>query len=73
MQNCENVVRVKKNQVYFECLAKQYKPSSLWLFYSVLRSVMSVVKNVDISEYSACLNKKSGNFDLKIERFKKRR
>lgn len=37
--------------VYFEQLSKISKPSSLWTWYSMLRTVISIKKNIDISKY----------------------
>ncbi|KAG8250225.1 hypothetical protein J6590_108257 [Homalodisca vitripennis] len=37
---------------YFNSLSKEHKPSSLWSYYSMLRSMISVNKNIDISKFS---------------------
>lgn len=56
---------------YFEHLSKHRKASSLWVYYSMLRSVISVKKNTDISKYVhliAFLKRKSEGFRSKKSR-----
>lgn len=37
---------------YFQQLSKNYKSSNLWAYYSMLKSVIVVRKNVDIGKYT---------------------
>lgn len=37
--------------VYFQELSEKFKSSSLWTFYSMLKSTLSINHNVDISKY----------------------
>lgn len=48
----KNVTNEKVLLAYFENLSTTKKPSSLWAYYSMLRSVILVKKNVDISKYT---------------------
>lgn len=36
---------------YFSKLSKVCKPSSLWAYYSMIRTMLSIKKNVDIGKY----------------------
>lgn len=47
-----NGVKEKVILAFFEDLSKIYKCSSLWSFYSMLRAVISLKQNVDISKFN---------------------
>lgn len=64
----KNISSEKVLLAYFNHLAKHSKASSLWVYYSMLRSVMSVKKNTDISKcvhLIAFLKRKSEGFRTK--------
>lgn len=48
----KNTANEKVLLAYFEHLSKYYKSSSLWAYYSMLRAMISMNKNVDIGKYS---------------------
>ncbi|KAL1514369.1 hypothetical protein ABEB36_003637 [Hypothenemus hampei] len=69
---CEskNVTRITENIVlaYFEIMGQRKKASTLWSSYSMLRTCLSINKNVDISKYlklQAYLKRKSENYEPK--------
>lgn len=67
-KHIKNSCNEKVLLAYFEHLSKHSKPSSLWVYYSMLRSVISVKKNTDISKYVhliAFLKRKSEGFRSK--------
>lgn len=49
----KEILHISENVLlaYFEMLRKDYKSSSLWSIYSMLRSCLNVHRNVDISKY----------------------
>jgi hypothetical protein len=47
----KNETNEKVLLAYFENMSKMDKSSSLWAFYSMLRAMISMKKNVDISKY----------------------
>jgi hypothetical protein len=47
----KNETNEKVLLAYFENMSKMYKSSRLWAFYSMLRAMISMKKNVDISKY----------------------
>jgi tRNA 2-selenouridine synthase SelU len=54
--------------VYFQNLSQRYKSSSLWAYYSMIRMMISIKKNVDISKYIqlvAFLKRKSEGYKPK--------
>lgn len=64
----KNITYEKVLLAYFECLSKERKPSSLWSYYSMIRSILSTRKNVDISKYLqlvALLKRKSEGYRAK--------
>lgn len=53
---------------YFSQLSSTYKPSSLWAFYSMIRAMISIEINTDISKYTnlvALLKRKSEGYRCK--------
>lgn len=69
---CEskNVINFNENVVlaYFNDEFKSYKPSTLWSYYSMLKSTILVEKDVDISKFSkviAYLKRKNAGFKPK--------
>ena len=53
---------------YFGELAQKYSSSSLWTFYSMLRSTLNINNNIEIEKYSklrAFLKRKSHGFQAK--------
>lgn len=67
----KNITNEKVLLAYFEELAKNRKSSSLWSYYSMLRSVLSIKKNIDISKYIhlvAFLKRKSEGYRAKKSR-----
>lgn len=67
-KNAKNITNEKVLLAYFQQLAKNSKSSSLWSYYSMLRSVLSIKKNVDISKYVyliAFLKRKSDGYRAK--------
>lgn len=64
-KNLNDISNEKVLLVYFEQLSKFSKSSTLWATYSMLRSVMSLKKNVDISKHrhlNAFLKRKSEGY-----------
>ncbi|KAK4882654.1 hypothetical protein RN001_005973 [Aquatica leii] len=51
----KNVTIVTENVTiaFFETISKQYKSSTLWKIYSMLRSVLNIRQNIDISKFLA--------------------
>lgn len=67
-KNVKNITHEKVLLAYFDHLSKQYKSSSLWAFYSMIRTIMKMKKNVDISKYVhliAFLKRKSEGYRAK--------
>lgn len=67
----ENIANEKVLLAYFEELSKSRKCSSLWSYYSMLRSVLSIKKNLDISKHIhliAFLKRKSDGYRPKKSR-----
>jgi len=53
---------------YFGELAHKYSLSSLWMFYSMLKSTLNIINNIEIEKYSklrAFLKSKSHGFQAK--------
>lgn len=53
---------------YFTELSAKYKPSSLWSFYSIIKSMLRINHNVDLEKYGklrAFLKRKSEGFQAK--------
>ena len=48
----ENTVSEKVLLAYFSQKAKVFKPSTMWSHYSMLRTTISLNKNVDISKFT---------------------
>lgn len=46
-----NVVSENALIAYFELQRTKYKPSTLWTIYSMLRSCLTIYKDIDISQY----------------------
>lgn len=46
-----NITSEKGLLVYFNDLSKKHKASSLWCYYSMLRTEISIKQNVDIKKY----------------------
>lgn len=64
----KNEAKEKVLLAFFEELAKNYKSSSLWAFYSMLRATISMKQNVDISKFNnlvAFLKKQSSGYKPK--------
>ncbi|KAK4882250.1 hypothetical protein RN001_005569 [Aquatica leii] len=66
----KNVTIVTENVTiaFFETISKQYKSSTLWKIYSMLRSVLNIRQNIDISKYTklqALLRRCSAGYEPK--------
>jgi integrase len=64
----KNIHNEKVLLAYFDYLSKLRKASSLWVYYSMLRSMISLKQNIDISKYVhliAFLKRKSEGFRSK--------
>lgn len=67
-KNVKNSTNEKALLAYFDQLSIKYKPSTLWSFYSMIRTMISTQKNIDISKYTqllALLKQKSDGFKSK--------
>ena len=68
---CVKNVTVIKETVVLAYFVEKYsnnKPSTLWCYYSMLKSVLAIKKNIDISKYPkliAFLKKKSTGYRAK--------
>lgn len=66
--NIINSTNEKDLLAYFDQLSIKYKPSSLWAFYSMIRTMILTQTNIDISKYTqliALLKQKSDGFESK--------
>ena len=69
-RNQKNVTSLSENVflAYFEELSRKYSSSTLWTFYSMLRSTLNLYHEVEINKYSklrALLQRKSDGYQKK--------
>lgn len=50
-KNVKHITSEKVLLVYFKEMSETQKPTSLWCYYSMLRTIISIKKNVDIKKY----------------------
>lgn len=70
-KNIKDITNEKALLVYFEELSNSQKPSSLWCYYSMLKTEISIKKRIDIKKYvnlTALLKNKAKGYKPKKSR-----